>query len=101
MRYINTIIIIITLKEYSVILKKFFLDMNQKIHTKAYFWNSSRFQICTYKLYMIMLFHCYIDSWVKLIVTNDNLCENWCHFTPEWFQFNSFGEICFLKENYK
>ena len=36
-----------------------------------------------------------------LILINKNLCEMCSPFTLKSFQLNSFGEVCFLKDNYK
>ena len=41
-----------------------------------------------------------MDYCVQLIV-NNNLHENCCNFTLKWFLLNSFGEVCFLEQNYK
>ena len=41
-----------------------------------------------------------MDYYVQLIV-NNNLQENCCNFTLKWFLLNSFGEVCFLEQNYK
>ena len=30
----------------------------------------------------------------------ETFCKNCSHFILEWFQFNSFGELCFLEESY-
>ena len=47
-----------------------------------------------------VVFHYAIDYCVELILANDNLCENCFNFTLKWFQLISFGEMCFLEENY-
>ena len=35
--------------------------------------------------------HCSIDYCVKLILIDENLCENYLYFTQKWFLFNYFG----------
>ena len=47
--------------------------------------------------------HCSIDYCVKLILIDENLCENWFYFTLKWFllnSFDSFEDMC-LEEIYK
>ena len=56
--------------------------------------------IYVYKLYMIML--CFIAPYcVELSFVDKTFCENCSHFILKWFQLNSFGEMCILKESYK
>ena len=45
--------------------------------------------------------HCSTDYCVKVILVDENLCEDCCNFTLKWFLLNSFGEMCFLKKSYK
>ena len=63
-------------------------DKTKKVHFQNF---SCTFTSCN----DYVVFHCYIDFWVKLNIVNDNLCENCCHFTLKWLQLNSFGEMCF------
>ena len=48
-----------------------------------------------------MHWHCSIYCHVKLILVDENLCENCFYFTMKWLLLNSFGEMCFLEESYK
>ena len=90
------------LKEYSVILTTSFLwheseDIDKK---KAYFQNFSWFQFFVYKFRMIM---CTGTAPQTTLLNNSfvdkNLCKNF--HKRKGFQTNSFGEICFIGENYK
>ena len=57
--------------------------------------------LCLQVMHDCVDWHCSTDYCVKLILVDENLCENCFYFSLKWFLLNSFGEMCFLEESYK